>query len=144
MSFDCERSSERMCRYFSKSYGNNESSCFDKLVPKYRVTSRWCRPADWSCIGTRYYKLNLCNTTRNTKEMHLEFRQLDGTLDYNKIVAWAKLQKLFVELTIKNYNKNIATSEATVPSFTVSDIIFDKSFNKQEVESLLKMSKMLA
>jgi hypothetical protein len=144
MSFDCECSSERMCRYFAKSYHNNEESCFDKLVPKSRVNSRWCRSSNWQVIGGRYYKLNLCNTARGSQSMHLEFRQLDGTLDYNKIVAWVKLQKLFVELTCKNYNKDIATAEATVPSFTVNEVIFDKSFNQQEVEALLTMGKILA
>lgn len=143
MSFDCECSSERMCRYFAKSYHNNEESCFDKLVPKNRVNSRWCRSSNWQTINGRYYKLNLSNTARGTQSMHLEFRQLDGTLDYNKIVAWVKLQRLFVELTCKSYNKDIATAEATTPSFTVTDVIFDKSFNPQEVEALLTMGKLL-
>lgn len=144
MSFDCECSSERMCRYFAKSYHNNEDSCFDKLVPNSRVNSRWCRSSNWQTINGRYYKLNLRNVVRNTRSMHLEFRQLDGTLDYNKIAAWVKLQKLFVELTCKSYNKDIATAEATVPSFTINEVIFDKSFNAPEVEALLTMGKILA
>lgn len=144
MSFDCECSSERMCRYFAKSYHNNEESCFDKLVPKNRVNSRWCRSSNWQTINGRYYKLNLCNTSRGTQSMHLEFRQLDGTLDYNKIVAWVKLQKLFVELTVKNFKQDIATAEANTPSFTINEVVFDKSFNAQEVEALLTMGKILA
>jgi hypothetical protein len=73
--------------------------------------------------------------------LHLEFRQLDGTLDYNKIVAWIKIQRLFVQIanaTYKNYKKTCEIKE-----FTIEEAINDKCFNSDDVESLLKEGRQI-
>lgn len=135
-----------VCKHFANSYKHNEEEVFDKVVPNRRRAnkSRWCRSVNTYHIWSRYQKLNFNNvkTRGNTGNIHLEFRQLDGTLDYDKIESWVKLQKMFVEIAMKSYNGYNVTNYAV--DYKLSDVICDKSFTETNVESLLKMGKIVA
>lgn len=159
MSFKCGSATPELCAHFGKSYRYNEDGLFDKLVPSYRRLnrSRWCRCT--SCTpapgrtSDRYRKLNFANVKKNSDQLHLEFRQLDGTLDYDKIHAWIKLQKLFSELTMDSWNssKECSTVETdkdkdkdSVKILTITDIVTCKEFEEDDLESVLKMASMIA
>lgn len=138
--------SKEMCAHFAKAYSNCEDSLFDKLVPLRRRgdRSRWCRATTPYDMDSRYHKLNLKNAVMKSSRLHLEFRQLDGTLEFEKIFSWIKLQKLFVELTMNSFKPNVTIEEDTVDQINLEEVVIDKSFNSNNVEALLKMSKMIA
>lgn len=140
-----------LCKYFAEVYYMNEENTFDKLVPSYRRknNSRWClsvrisedpRFAN-SFLRNRYQKLNFMNIDFNgNNKLHLEFRQLDGTLDFNKIYTWIKIQKLFLETTAFGIEHNIKSSKINLD---LNDVITSDEFSQNEVETLLKESTMI-
>lgn len=137
MSFNCGKTSDDLSRHFAKCYGNSEDSLFDRLVPKYRNHRQWCRATNEFTIRERYHKLNLTTVKRDCESMHIEFRQLDGTLDFNKIMSWINVQKLFIDVTMQNAeSKNVEKLE-------LADIICNKDFAK-DTETLMTMSKLAA
>ena len=138
------------CKHIARSYARNEKSLFDKLVPKSRRedNSRWCRHTSVIYYRrSRYQKLNFINTELNTTNLHLEFRQLNGTLDYDKIVSWLKLQKLFVEIAVKSYNEShteLSDCISDVVKMPIEDVVCSNEFSSNEIESLLKESKYIS
>jgi len=133
-------------RFFAVSYKNNESGMFDRVVPLRRRNnrSRWCASSDPYWINDRYRKINFTNDNSNSTELHMEFRQLDGTLDYDKIISWVKLQKLFSEMTYKNFKCKSNYAQNEVKVYSIEDALTDKVFNQCEIESLLKEGKLAA
>ena len=146
MSFTCDSATEDFCLHFAKSYRYSEAKLFDRLVPKRRQgnNSRWCHSTStYNVWGTRYQKLNFNNVKKNSKDMHLEFRQLDGTLEYDKIYSWIKLQKMFCELTLDSWKESQECNDEKINRLDLDDIVTCKEFNMDEVESLMKMSRMV-
>ena len=144
MSFGCEDASRRLCSFFATSYYNNEKTMFDKVVPKRRAGNRayYCRSVDTGYIWNRFQKLNFNNVELGSKQLHLEFRQLDGTLDFDKITAWVKLQKMFCELTMKGWKDSQSLSEYCYPVMDFNDVVCDQiTFGQDNIEALLKMSR---
>lgn len=137
MSFNCGKTSDDLKKHFARCYGNSEESLFDKLVPKYRNHRQWCRATSEFTILERYHKLNLTTVKRDSDSMHIEFRQLDGTLDFNKIMSWINVQKLFVDVTMQN------AESQNVEKFELADVICNKDFVK-DAETLMTMSKLAA
>jgi hypothetical protein len=136
---------EHIIDHFAKSYKVSESSLFDKVVPEERKedNAKYSRTVNIMKPWLRYSKLNFCNTSLDVSNVvHLEFRQLDGTLDYDKIYAWIKLQEFFIEVTLKSYyssgNKNNPVK------IELNDLITTEAIDIHETESLLKMAKMIA
>ena len=143
MSFAVDSATDELCQHFARWYRKSEDSCFDKVVPLRRRgnRARYSHTVSERYIWDRYRKLNFCNVKKNSKSMHLEFRQLDGTLDYDKIMAWCKLQKLFVELTMENWNNK---NETKVPyPIQLEDVIVSDEFDEGMVEELMEMSSMV-
>lgn len=134
MSVDAE-----LLKFFSKSYGRCEDKVFDAVVPKRRRndSARYCKSCKGGVIHSRYRKLNTLNARYNSNSTHLEFRQLEGTLDFTRIHAWIKLQKLFVELTLAEYRKN--KDERKHLNISIGDIICKSEvFNSEDIEGLMK------
>lgn len=151
-------------KYLAHAYKVNEPICFDKVVERHRVNSRWARSCSPEDTVSRYRKLNLCHMNANDEQLHLEFRQLEGTLDFGKIYAWIKLLKTFTDVMLDTYKKtneqHIAESvnnngennnpvaisplnytEYTIPEMNIEDIIMDLEFTEDNIENLLVMSK---
>ena len=148
MSFNCGMTKDdkkKLISHFGHAYASSEESMFDKVVPARRRgnNSRWCRSMKYFYSGQRYQKLNFTNDNRNSSIFHIEFRQLDGTLDYNKIRSWIKLQTLFVELTMNSYKKFV-DSDSYPEGIKIEDAVLDKSFNTADIESLLTEGKIAA
>ena len=89
----------------------------------------------------------MTNYIPNTEYLHLEFRQLDGTLDSDKIILWAKLQTLFVDSALKSWNTAKAKhEEPVIESIKLEDVIVSDVFknSNESVEKLMKLAKMIA
>lgn len=149
MSFACDCANDEICAHFAKSYKFNEDKLFDKLVPNRRRgnNSRWCRCTSYINMfgyNNRYRKLNFNNVKKNSTNLHLEFRQLDGTLDYDKLYQWIKLQKMFVELTMDSYTESRAIGEEKINRLDLNEVVTNKELDQSEVETLLKMGHIVA
>ena len=97
-----------------------------------------------SHVWDRYRKLNFNNVNKDSDNMHLEFRQLDGTLDFDKIYSWIKLQKLFVDMTMNTWKKECDDLDKPVKIELEDVILYDATYDNGVVENLMKMSKMIA
>ena len=76
-------------------YSFMEKTVFDPIVPTSRRRNRYCRATQpWP--RNKYQKLSsrFCDFTYDgeCKNLHFEFRQLEGTLDFQTIMYWAELQ----------------------------------------------------
>jgi len=144
MSFAVDSATDELCEHFARWYRKSEEPCFDKVVPLRRRANRarYSRTVNERYIWDRYRKLNFCNVKKNSKSMHLEFRQLDGTLDFDKIMAWCRLQKLFVEMTMDNWDSEKNQGNAPVP-IELEDVIVCDETDTVMTEELMEMSSMV-
>lgn len=140
MSFDVPKVTPELIKKFAWSYKNSEDTLYNKIVRKDRVDNTYCRSVNPDSTSYRFSKLNFTNAKVNSNNLHLEFRQLQGTLDYNRIMAWAKLQKLFIEFTMNLINNDLSSFEG----LTFEKTICDECFNITDVETFLIMSKIAA
>lgn len=105
--------------------------------------SQWCRSLqgkDFSfCTskndvydvmsGNRYYKVNACSYSRHRT---IEFRQHQGSTDFEKISNWVNFCAKLVAWSKKNVLQTEVTSIDEIPFLTVKE----KSFFKQRAEIL--------
>ncbi len=145
MSFPVDVANEDLVKHFARSYRKSEDTLFDKCVPNNRKgnKARYARSVNLNYIWDRYRKLNFCNVKKDSKEMHLEFRQLNGTLDYNTIIAWCKLQQLFINLTLDTWGIDDIDVEERPVEVQLEEIVVGENFDKSTNETLMKMSKMI-
>lgn len=105
--------------------------------------SQWCRSLqgkDFSLCtskndvydvmsGNRYYKVNACSYSRHRT---IEFRQHQGSTDFEKISNWVNFCAKLVAWSKKNVLQTEVTSIDEIPFLTVKE----KSFFKQRAEIL--------
>ena len=145
MSFPVEKASDALIEHFVRSYSKSEASLFDKLVPPERRENkaRYARAASVNDMQNRYCKINVTKVKRNSDNMHLEFRQLDGTLEYDKIISWVKLQKLFCEMTLDSFHREMADADKPI-QIELDDVIVTHKLGIESIEPLMKMSRLVA
>ena len=145
MSFPVEKASDALIEHFVRSYSKSEASLFDKLVPTERRENkaRYARAASVNNMQDRYCKINVTKVKRNSDNMHLEFRQLDGTLEYDKIISWVKLQKLFCEMTLDSFHREMADADKPI-QIELDDVIVTHKLGIESIEPLMKMSRLVA
>ena len=145
MSFPVEKASDALIEHFVRSYSKSETSLFDKLVPPERRENkaRYARSASVNNMQDRYRKINVTKVKRNSDNMHLEFRQLDGTLEYDKIISWVKLQKLFCEMTMDSFHRETSNEDKSIP-IELDDVIVTHQLGIESIEPLMKMSRLVA
>ena len=145
MSFPVEKASDALIEHFVRSYSKSEASLFDKLVPPERRENkaRYARAASVNNMQDRYCKINATKVKRNSDNIHLEFRQLDGTLEYDKIISWVKLQKLFCEMTMNSFHREIANEDKSI-QIELGDVIVTHQLGIESIEPLMKMSRLVA
>ena len=145
MSFPVEKASDTLIEHFVRSYSKSEASLFDKLVPSERRENkaRYARAASVNDMQDRYRKINVTKVKRNSNNMHLEFRQLDGTLEYDKIISWVKLQKLFCEMTMDSFHREMANEDKSI-QIELGDVIVTHQLGIESIEPLMKMSRLVA
>ena len=145
MSFPVEKASDALIEHFVRSYSKSEVSLFDKLVPPERRENkaRYARAASVNDMQDRYRKINVTKVKRNSDNMHLEFRQLDGTLEYDKIISWVKLQKLFCEMTLDSFHREATDADKPI-QIELDDVIVTHQLGIESIEPLMKMSRLVA
>lgn len=145
MSFPVEKASDALIEHFVCSYSKSEASLFDKLVPPERRENkaRYARAASVNDMQNRYCKINVTKVKRNSDNMHLEFRQLDGTLEYDKIISWVKLQKLFCEMTLDSFHREVTDADKPI-QIELDDVIVTHKLGIESIEPLMKMSRLVA
>lgn len=145
MSFPVEKASDALIEHFVRSYSKSEASLFDKLVPPERRENkaRYARAASVNDMQDRYRKINVTKVKRNSDNMHLEFRQLDGTLEYDKIISWVKLQKLFCEMTLDSFHREATDADKPI-QIELDDVIVTHKLGIESIEPLMKMSRLVA
>lgn len=145
MSFPVEKASDALIEHFVRSYSKSEASLFDKLVPSERRENkaRYARAASVNDMQDRYRKINVTKVKRNSDNMHLEFRQLDGTLEYDKIISWVKLQKLFCEMTLDSFHREATDTDKPI-QIELGDVIVTHQLGIESIEPLMKMSRLVA
>ena len=147
MSFPVTCASDELITHFARSYMRSEKTLFDRVVPRNRQENHayYSKSINLNHIFDRYRKVNFCNVKKDSDNMHLEFRQLDGTLDFDKIASWCKLQKLYIELTLDNWKKPVEEENNIHPVTTIvlDDVIISKATDDSMVEGLMKMSRMV-
>lgn len=145
MSFPVEKASDALIEHFVRSYSKSEASLFDKLVPSERRENkaRYARTASVNNMQDRYRKINVTKVKRNSDNMHLEFRQLDGTLEYDKIISWVKLQKLFCEMTLDSFHREATDADKPI-QIELDDVIVTHQLGIESIEPLMKMSRLVA
>lgn len=116
------------------SYSYMESCIFDPIVPSNRRRNRYCNKTQpW--LRNKYQKLStrFCdfNYDGACKNLHFEFRQLEGTLDINTIIYWAKLQSyILYDLLDHIYEDSYRANLATMNIF---DILFYYDFDSDMI-----------
>ena len=136
--------------YFVKSYRESEDSLFDKLVSNNRRKNRnkYSKTCNIEYMNTRYRKLNTTCYRQGSSNLHLEFRQLDGTLDSKSIIAWAEIQSMFVDNVLKLWYQSQTIEKGSEPEanmISIEDVIVSDMFkDSYEKETLMKMAKMIA
>ena len=145
MSFPVEKASDALIEHFVRSYSKSEASLFDKLVPSERRENkaRYARAASINDMQDRYRKINVTKVKRNSNNMHLEFRQLDGTLEYDKIISWVKLQKLFCEMTMDSFHRETVNEDKSI-QIELGDVIVTHQLGIESIEPLMKMCRLVA
>jgi hypothetical protein len=149
MSFNLENgitATDDLIKHFARSYRKSESTLFDKLVPERRRENHayYSKSVSVSHLFDRYRKLNFNNVKKDTSNMHLEFRQLDGTIDANKIIAWARLQRLFVEITMHTWKAEVEKETDKPVQIQLDDVIISSVLDESSKENLMKMCKLIA
>lgn len=145
MSFPVEKASDALIEHFVRSYSKSEVSLFDKLVPPERRENKaqYARASSVNDMQNRYCKINVTKVKRNSDNMHLEFRQLDGTLEYDKIISWVKLQKLFCEMTLDSFHREATDADKPI-QIELDDVIVTHKLGIESIEPLMKMSRLVA
>jgi hypothetical protein len=133
--------------HFVRSYRKSEASLFDRLVTAGRRANKnkYCKTASVSYMHSRYRKINVTNYTPKSDNLHLEFRQLNGTLDSDAIISWSKLQAFFVDSALKSWNTAKSDEvEPIISQIKLEDVIVSDVFkNSDSAEHLMKMAKII-
>ncbi len=119
-------------------YSYMEAKVFDPIVPKTRRRNRYCRKTQpW--LRNKYQKLSsrYCdfNYDGECKNLHFEFRQLEGTLDLKTILYWAKLQTYVLYDLLDNIEND--SYRASLAIMNIFDILFHYDFDSDLINFFL-------
>jgi hypothetical protein len=88
-------------------YSRMEKTTFDPIVPSSRRRNRYCKPTR-PLLRNKYQKLSsrFCEFSYDGESsvLHFEVRQLEGTLDLDTILYWAKLQSFVLYDLLSHIN----------------------------------------
>ena len=120
------------------SYSYMESKVFDPIVPKSRRRNKYCKKTQpW--LRNKYQKLSsrycVFNYDGECKNLHFEFRQLEGTLDLNTILYWATLQTYILYDLLDHINDD--NYRASLVIMNIFDILFRYDFDSDLINFFL-------
>lgn len=120
-------------------YSNMESKIFDPAVPGNRRRNRYCKKTQPS-VRNKYQKLSsrycVFNFNRECDNLHFEVRQLEGTLDLNTIISWARFQAYIIYDLIDNISNSSYRSKLS--AMNIFDLLSYYNFNKDVISFFIE------
>ena len=118
-------------------YSHMEKKVFDPIVPISRRNNLYCRKTTTD-LENKYQKLNSrysqFNTTQKCNNIRFELRQLEGTLDVNTVIYWAKLQThLIYDLLSKLRDDNAYIYRSRLMQMNIFEILFNYDFDSSMI-----------
>ena len=120
-------------------YSVMEKTVFDPVVPTSRRKNRFCKPTQpwlrnkYQKLSSRFCEFNYDGKCRN---LHFEFRQLEGTLNINTIVYWAQLQAYILYDLLDNINDHEYIQ--SLMKKNIFEILLHYNFDKSLVSFFIK------
>ena len=118
-------------------YSNMEKQVFDPIVPISRRNNLYCRKTTTD-LENKYQKLNSrysqFNASQKCNNIRFESRQLEGTLDVNTVIYWAKLQThIIYDLLSKLRDDNAYIYRSRLMQMNIFDILFNYDFDSSMI-----------
>lgn len=139
--FDCKGAKREDLKNLLCIYAELESKVFDPIVPRSRRRNKYCRHttdqlrAKYQKLSSRYCSFNLFSRDC-CKNIHLESRQLEGTLDFNTIKYWAIFQATIlydILCMIIEYPDLLNEYRSSLKSKNIFDILFSYNFDNDVI-----------
>ena len=118
-------------------YSHMEKKVFDPIVPISRRNNLYCRKTTTD-LENKYQKLNSrysqFNTSQKCNNIRFELRQLEGTLDVNTVIYWAKLQThIIYDLLSKMRDDNAYIYRSRLMQMNIFEILFNYDFDSSMI-----------
>lgn len=118
-------------------YSNMEKQVFDPIVPISRRNNLYCRKTTTD-LENKYQKLNSrysqFNASQKCNNLRFESRQLEGTLDVNAVIYWAKLQThIIYDLLSKLRDDNAYIYRSRLMQMNIFEILFNYDFDSSMI-----------
>ena len=121
-------------------YSEMEKKVFDTIVPTSRRRNRYCKHT-MPYPRQKYQKLSsrFCNFSYDgtCKNLHFEFRQLEGTLDINTILYWARFQSTILYDLIDNVGNHLDYVKSLMKK-NIFEILFHYGFDSSTISFFIK------
>ena len=122
-------------RHMLAYYSQMEKQVFDPIVPITRRNNLYCKKTTTD-LTNKYQKLNSrysqFNKSQKCDHIRFESRQLEGTLDIDTVIYWAKLQtNIIYDLLSKLRDDNAYCSR--LMQMNIFDILFNYSFDSSMI-----------
>lgn len=146
--FDPYSSERKSCiQHLINLYSNSEESLFDTLVTKRRRgnNNRYCKSVSTSydtAINERYHKLNVSLCKNPMSDLHIEFRQLQGTLDFDTIISWVDVQYAYLRIALSNWQDQLSNRKCFINKISLNEIIKSNLLNRSNIETVMCMSNI--
>lgn len=118
-------------------YSQMERMIFDPIVPISRRNNLYCRKTTTN-LENKYQKLNSrysqFDTSQKCDNLRFEARQLEGTLDIDEVIYWAKLQTHIIYDLLYNMNDdNAYIYRSRLIQMNIFDILFNYNFDSSMI-----------
>lgn len=115
-------------------YACIESKVFDPIVPSSRRRNKYCKPT-LPRVNGKYFKTSAryCkfNSLGECTKFHLEFRQLEGTLDTFAIKSWLTLHVYILCDILNHVLNNDYDYIEQIKEKNIFDLLFYYNFNNE-------------
>lgn len=124
-------------QYMLAYYSQMEKQVFDPIVPITRRNNLYCKKTTTD-LANKYQKLNSrysqFNKSQKCDHIRFESRQLEGTLDIDTIIYWAKLQThIIYDLLSSIGNDNACTYCSRLMQMNIFNILFNYDFDSSMI-----------
>lgn len=122
-------------QYMLAWYSQMEKQVFDPIVPITRRNNLYCKKTTTD-LTNKYQKLNSrysqFNTSQKCDHIRFESRQLEGTLDIDTVIYWAKLQANIIYDLLSNIDNDNAYCSRLM-QMNIFDILFNYDFDSSMI-----------
>lgn len=122
-------------QYMLAWYSQMEKQVFDPIVPITRRNNLYCKKTTTD-LTNKYQKLNSrysqFNKSQKCDHIRFESRQLEGTLDIDTVIYWAKLQTNIIYDLLSNMGNDNAYCSRLM-RMNIFDILFNYDFDSSMI-----------